>query len=129
MSLETQIEELNANIVTLTEAILHMTGNPSADELDDEVEKVAAKKPAAKKPAAKKAAAKKPAAKKGGKLNYDKDIKPRVLMAIEKPEGRKAVVDLLEEFDAASAKEVKPEDYKTFLAGVEEIIDANADDE
>lgn len=119
MSIESELERLNFNLETLIE---NLTGSPAVTK----DEPAPPKKP--RKPAAK------PAAKKGraprkSKLNYDKDVKPQVLIAIATPEGREDVKKLLATFEVSKATEIDPDDYTAFLKGIEEIIEKHDDDD
>lgn len=130
MSLEKQIEVLNENIVTLIAALQGRLAVDVGNRLVDEpAPKAPAKKKVAKKTPAKKAPAKKAPAKKTTKINYDRDVKPQVLMAIATPEGREEVKDLLATYDVVKAPDLDPDDYPDFLKGIEAIIEKYEDDD
>ena len=123
MALEKLIEELNETMLTL---IATLQGGNIIDAEDDDEPTPAKKAPAKKKAPARKKAAKKTPAKK--KTNYDRDVKPQVLIAIATPEGREEVKELLEEYEVKKATEIEADDYPEFLTGINAIIDKYDDE-
>lgn len=105
MSLEVQIETLNTNIVALIGA-LQAGGVPPAAA---KAETPKTDKPAATKPAAK---TETPAPVEA--LDYEKHVKPAAL-ALAAKKGRDALMKVLGEFGAASAKDVKPESFASLI--------------
>lgn len=127
MALEQKIEELTGAVNKLIAALDGVVEDAAEKAAPAKKAKPAAKKKAQPK---KKTASKKPAAKKStSKIDYDRDVKPQVLLAIATPEGREEVKALLEEYEVKNAQAVDEDDYPAFLESIEAIIEKYEDDE
>lgn len=132
MSIETQLEKLNSNLLRLTEALEDLKGNaPVQAEPEPEAEPAPApkKKTTRKKaPTRKKKTTRKKAPAKRARVNYDDDVKPMVLAAIATPEGREEVKELLAEFGVKKAPDLDESDYPDFIKQVTEIVERHEDE-
>lgn len=119
MSLEAQIAELNANIKTLVNVLNSRVLNEALPT--NELKK--ATTPAPEKTVEKTVPAAAPTAAPAAvdALDYEKDVKPKVL-EVSSRKGRDACMAVLGKFGLASAKAAKPEQYADIIKACEEAL-------
>jgi len=115
MSLEANIAELNSNFKTLigllSAGYIQQNAAPAPVKTSAPAPTTPAPTTSAKTEA--------PAATTG--LDYEKDVKPKVLEVSSK-KGRDACMAVLSKFGLASAKAAKPEQYADIIAACEEVL-------